>query len=68
MLSGPRALLLSRNLRHRSYVILSNVFDMDHCVFLVQNCLGCAMDIVLLYICILSCGLVDGGRLVWLVG
>jgi hypothetical protein len=49
MLSGPRALLLPRYLRHRSYVILSNVFDMDHRVFLVQNCLGCTMDIVLLH-------------------
>jgi hypothetical protein len=32
MLSGPGALLLSRYLRHRSYVILSNVFEMDACV------------------------------------
>jgi hypothetical protein len=32
MLSGPRALLLPRYLRHRSYVILSNVFDMDACM------------------------------------
>jgi hypothetical protein len=29
MLSGPGALLLPRYLRHRSYVILSNVFEMD---------------------------------------
>jgi hypothetical protein len=29
MLSGPRALLLPRYLRHRSYVFLSNVFVME---------------------------------------
>jgi hypothetical protein len=29
MLSGPGTLLLPRYLRHKSYVILSNVFDMD---------------------------------------
>jgi hypothetical protein len=29
MLFGPGALLLSRYLRHRSYVILSNVLEMD---------------------------------------
>jgi hypothetical protein len=32
MLSGPGALLLPRYLRHRSYVILSNVFEMDACM------------------------------------
>jgi hypothetical protein len=32
MLSGPGALLLPRYLRHISYVILSNVFDMDACM------------------------------------
>jgi hypothetical protein len=31
-LSGPGALLLPRYLRHRSYVILSNVFEMDACM------------------------------------
>jgi hypothetical protein len=29
MLSGPGALLLPRYLRHRSYVLLLNVLDMD---------------------------------------
>jgi hypothetical protein len=29
MLSGPRALLFPRYLRHKSYVILSNVFVME---------------------------------------
>jgi hypothetical protein len=32
MLSGPGALLLPKCLRHKSYVILSNVFDMDACM------------------------------------
>jgi hypothetical protein len=32
MLSGPGALLLPRYLRHRLYVILSNVFNMDSCM------------------------------------
>jgi hypothetical protein len=32
MLSGPRALLLPRYLRHRSYVLLSNVLVMDACI------------------------------------
>jgi hypothetical protein len=32
MLSGPGALLLPRYLKHRSYVILSNVFAMDACI------------------------------------
>jgi hypothetical protein len=32
MLFGPGALLLPRYLRHISYVILSNVFDMDACM------------------------------------
>jgi hypothetical protein len=34
MLSGPGALLLPRYLRHRLYVILSNVFEMDACALL----------------------------------
>jgi hypothetical protein len=32
MLSSPGALLLPRYLRHRSYVILSNVFEMNECI------------------------------------
>jgi hypothetical protein len=32
MLLGPGALLLPRYLRHRLYVILSNVFNMDACM------------------------------------
>jgi hypothetical protein len=32
MLSCPGALLLPRYLRHRSYVILSNVFAMEACM------------------------------------
>jgi hypothetical protein len=32
MLSSPGALLLLRYLRHRSYVILSNVFEIDACM------------------------------------
>jgi hypothetical protein len=71
MLYGPEALLLPRYLRHRSYVILSNVFDMDACIsprFLTQIRLGRAMGIALLRIHILGCGSVDDGRLVWLVG
>jgi hypothetical protein len=35
MLSGPRALLLPRYLRHRSYVFLSNVFVMEAFVSLL---------------------------------
>jgi hypothetical protein len=31
MLSGPGAMLLPKYLRHISYVILSNVLDMDAC-------------------------------------
>jgi hypothetical protein len=71
MLSGPGALLLPRCLRHRLYVALSNVFEMDACishVFLIQIRLGHAMGIVELHICIHGHGLFDGGRLVWLVG
>jgi hypothetical protein len=32
MLFGPGALLLPRFFRHRSYVALSNVFEMDACM------------------------------------
>ena len=31
MLSGPGALLLLKYFKHKSYVLLSNVLDMDDC-------------------------------------
>jgi hypothetical protein len=49
MLSSLGALLLPKYLRHRSYVVLSNVLAMEAFVlprFLIQIHLGHAMDIV----------------------
>jgi hypothetical protein len=72
MLSSPGALLLPRYLRHRSYVILSNVFVMDACIsprFSSTNPFkSCHLDIVLFCRFTLGYGLVDDGRLVWPVG
>jgi hypothetical protein len=71
MLSSPGALLLPRYLRHKSYVDLSNVFDMDACMsprFSSTNLLRSCHGYCLLRIHILVCGLVGGDMLVWLVG
>jgi hypothetical protein len=49
MLSGPGALLLPRYLRHRSYVFYQKCLlwmHLCHVFFLIENRLGCAMDIV----------------------